>query len=455
MYDIIAIITRDELVGSLLTAISIFAALVLAYLGERRIRRRKTGEDFAYGMHLLRSLKLLQGERGDVKGISWKDLAKRATEQINKATVDGNYKVEDKAHAEQLREVCYLLKEHGALKQYDASLPPKLEGRRFRPLVLSYCREAVEAFRNFIRKDEHKWVEGHSWSISDLGKKVLHRTQQRESHDERSAVFELWYRSGSLPPPIQGEEHGQHHKEYLEHLLEARDGEGDYIVRADDKEATGLLMRVDVKTEEHISTEFRYVEFSQTNADKEPEIESSDNEIRIKMDRVWPMEGLTQSRLMATKIIKDEIEKPKLEELYDIPVLHHRAWRIIAEDIVNSWPGLPYTLIKNSKLAPLNKLLDEAEEELSEDLGKLHDYWNHPRPIEAINRMQKEIDEIDINGGSTMEKIEALRNFMEKESVPKFKLPKSANAIAEKDLTLEAWVAMIPKRVGNEASEFR
>ena len=439
MNEIIDFFTSDVLLEPALTAASILAALIAAYYGERKIRRSRTGEDFAYGMHLLRSLKLLQDERGDVKdiGVSWENLAEEATKQINKATVDGNYKPGDKAHARQLREVCDNLKKSGALLH---SKLPNYKG-------------AKDA------DDEYEWVKEPSWSISDLGKKVLHRTQQRESLDERSAVFELYYRNGSLPPPIPGEEHGQHHKEYLEHLLKVRDGEGDYIVRADDKEATGLLMRVGVKTEGHISTEFRYVEFWQTNADQELktdieyEIKSNDHEIRIKMDRVWPMEGLTQSRLMATKIIKDKIEKPKLEELYDIPVLHHRAWRLIAKDIVNKWPELPYTLITNPELDPLIKLLNEADKELSIDLEDLYQYWDHPRPIEDINKMRKEIDEIDTNGGNTIEKIEALTNFMEKESVPEFKLPRSANTIDEKDLTLEAWVAMIPKRVEDETSE--
>ena len=437
MNEIIDFFTSDMLLEPALTAASILAALIAAYYGERKIRRSRTGEDFAYGMHLLRSLKLLQDSDVENSGVSWDDLAEEATEQINKATIDGNYKVKDKAHAEQLREVCVTL----AQSKCGALLYSKLPN--------------YKGAKDEDKESKHKWVEGHSWRISDLGKKVLHRTQQRKSLDERSAVFELYYRSGSLPPPIPGEEHGQHHKEYLEHLLKARDGEGDYIVRADDKEATGLLMRVGVNIEGHKSTEFRYVEFSQTHAGKElkPETKSSDHEIRIKMDRVWPMEGLTQSRLMASEIINDKVTKPKLEELYDIPVLHHRAWRRIAEDIVNKWPELPYTLITNPELDPLIKLLDEADKELSIDLDDLYQYWDHPRPIEAIDKVRKEIDEIDTNGGNTIEKVEALRNFIKKEPVPEFKLPKSANTITEKDLTLEAWVAMIPKRVEDETSE--
>ena len=174
MYGALDVVTREDLVTFFSILISVGLAVIMVPYAERWRRRRSAGQDYQYGLHLLRALKTLQDDDGAAQ--TWSRLERAVTEQINSATDNPDYRPNDKAHNKQLREACANLEARGALRA-DARL-----GRH--------------------QSDEgYAWVAKQKWEITGIGKKALRRTLQRDSEDERFAIFELYYRTGDLPPP--------------------------------------------------------------------------------------------------------------------------------------------------------------------------------------------------------------------------------------------------------------
>ena len=400
------------------TSFSILISIPVALYIDRFFRRRKTGEDFEYGLHLLRVVKIIRDETMEhntkmPRQNEWDNILERTTKQINAATVDSSYKKTYKKHRRQLEDVCYQLAKWGALKSYTQ------EGKL----------DAVSE-----ETPDSGWFISRSWEISSLGEKVLNRTLRRESFDERIAAFELYYRTGILPSAIQGEEHGRHHQEYLEYLLPDRDGEGGYVVRDDDQEVTSFLMRVGIS---NFNSEFRYVEFSSTEIFYS---EGDPTKIREAVDKAWPSEGLSLSRTKAAEILRNS-----KHDLHNILNLYQNAIETIYSDIIKTWPGsgtpIDYKL-DSDFVRILMDFIQKAEKELDEDLDDLKD-------LQKLNleEAKSQVKAIVDSDSITPDKVRKLNRVISDEQTREFKLPKWPKKVEREDLTLEAWIVMIPKEV--------
>ena len=329
-----AIVTREDIVTFFSIVVSIIFALLMVPYAERWQRRRRSGEDYQYGLHLLQSLQHLQEDRRkrgqeNLEHASvylWAEVVAEATDRINSSTDSPDYRPADKAHRRQLRKACYLL------FQQQGVLPEE-------PSKLSTDQKLME---------QNGWaeVEEQSWRITSVGLKVLRRTMERESKDEQYAVFEAFYRRGELPAPQTGEEHGHHHHEYLERILpspahspDERTVSGDFVVRADDEQTIGFLIRARVLVGEREETTFRYAECPVDQT--EPRIVAEPSKIRETVDKAWPPDGLAASRPRAHRILAGLVdsgsERTNDGVNYDIPALHYLAWKDCRSEIVSVW----------------------------------------------------------------------------------------------------------------------
>ena len=424
MYSVFAFLTSDRLFNLGVTSVSILISIPVALYIDRFARRRRTGEDFEYGLHLLRVVKVIKDETMEhntkiSRQNEWDNILKRTTKQINDATVDSSYKKTYKKHRRQLEEVCYQLAKWGALRSYIQE--DKLDA-------------VSEETPDSDRFPDSGWFKGRSWEISSLGEKVLNRTLRRESFDERIAAFELYYRTGILPSAIQGEEHGRHHREYLEYLLPDRDGEGGYVVRDDDQEVTSFLMRVGIS---NFDSEFRYVEFSSTENFYS---EGDPTKIREAVDKAWPSEGLSLSRTKAEEILRSSDH-----DLHNILSLYQNAIETIYSDIIKTWPGSGTPIdykVDSDFVRILMDFIQKAGEELDEDLDDLKD-------LQKLNLEENKsrVKAIVDSDSVTPDKVSKLNRVISDEQTREFKLPKWPKKVEREDLTLEAWIVMIPKEV--------
>lgn len=447
MHSVLAFLTRDEWVNVGVTFFSILLSILISIPGalyiDRLIRRHKTGEDFEYGLHLLRVLKELEGKfkngKDEFKGkgeehakwnelFKWNNVIELTTDQINAATVDSDYKPENKKHRVQLEKVCHQLAKRGALKTSKARGHPDDLATKENP-------------------PDSDWFKSHFFEISNLGKKVITRALRREAFDERLAVFELYYRTGILPSTIKGEEHGRRHREYLEYLFSDRANkgnirdnegniEGEYIVRDDDQERTAFLIRVGVS---NFPSEFRYVEFTSAADFK---IESDSIKIAEAVDKAWPLEGLASSKNDAIEILR----KTK-HELHHIHKLYQNAIESALTDIIDKWPGSgtpgDHKIDRNTEDI-VRKFLGEADKDSEEDLVKLEDDLLKLHSEVYKSQIQQIIASQE---DTTKDKVSKLRDLVKEGTAYKlgpFKLPRK---IKKEDLNPEACIVIIPKEI--------
>ena len=435
-----AIVTRDDIITFFSIVVSVIVALLAVPYAERWQRRRRSGEDYQYGLHLLQSLQHLQGDRRKrgqenqerARVYPWAKVVAEATDRINSSTDSPDYRPADKAHRRQLRKACYLL------FQQQGVLPAE-------PSKLSTDQKSME---------QNGWaeVEKQSWRISSVGSKVLRRTMERESKDEQYAVFERFYRLGDLPAPRAGEEHGHHHHEYLERILpspahstdEERTVSGDFVVRADDEQTVGFLVRARVLLAEREETTFRYVECP--TDESPPRIVTEPSHIRERVDKAWPPDGLAASRPQAHRILAGLVDSgPETRNdgvHYDIPALHYLAWNYCRDEIVSVWgSGADESALSFAVPAPLRDARDFLEE-----LGDgLYDEQaatlNRSYPREIVAEVQRIMDSEDLDDEQRCEK---LCKLIAKRDLARISLPSIQSSIRSDDVELEAWLAFLP-----------
>ena len=409
---------------------------------ERRQRRLRSGEDYQYGLHVLRVLERMHGDserNGEPQ--SWAEVCKKTTAEINSSGDAPDYKITDKAHIRELRKTCSLLRELG--------------------VIVSDQREQIPD-KELMQNDGWAWVARQSWRISGLGLKVLYRTMQRESKDEQYAVFERFYRRGPLPTPIAGEEYGHHHHEYLERILPTRDATGDFVVRADDKRSVGFLIRARVirarkKPEADKDPEpweeitFRYIEFP-IEADPQAggiPVVSQASDIRRKVDEVWPRDGLIASRPQAHKILADLVDSDARadsggSDSYDLPALHYLAWNRCSDDIVGEWSSgtdesaLDFTVPR--QLTDAIEFLEDSSGPESNFDNEM-DALNRSYPIDIVRAVESIMDS---DGLDDEQRLDALLRLIEERNLVKISLPKIQPSISSSQVELESWIAFLP-----------
>ena len=434
-----AIVTREDIITFFSIIVSVIVALLAVPYAERWQRRRRSGEDYQYGLHLLQSLQHLQDDgrkekhesRQPERGYSWSRVADEATDRINSATDTPDYKPSDKEHRRQLREACHrLFQRHGVLPAD--------------PDKLLIGEESME---------QNGWaeVEEQSWRISGVGLKVLRRTMERESKDEQYAAFERFYRLGELPAPRAGEEHGHHHHEYLERILPLPIDaggvvSGDFAVRADDEQTIGFLIRARVLLKAREETTFRYVECPIDESP--PQVVSEPGRVREKVDKAWPPDGLAASRPEAHRILASLVEdghgKSDDRIQYDVPALHYLAWNYCRDEIVEAWssrpdePGLSFRI--PAPLGAARDLLEEMDE-FGEHYSEQITALNRSYPRQIVAEVQRIMDSEDLDDE---QRCEELCKLIAKRDLGKISLPSIQPAITAEYVTLDSWIAFLP-----------
>ena len=432
-----AIVTREDIVTFFSIVVSVMVALLAVPYAERWQRRRRSGEDYQYGLHLLQSLQDLQGdgrqqEQEHERGYPWHRVLEVATIRINSSTDSPDYKQGDKEHSRQLREACYFLFRRQGVAPSE-------------PSKLSTDEKSME---------QRGWaeVEELSWRISGVGSKVLRRTMERESKDEQYAVFERFYRFGELPAPRVGEEHGHHHHEYLERILpspahstdEERTVSGDFVVRADDEQTVGFLVRARVLLEEREETTFRYVECPIDESS--PRIVAEPRQIRDEVDKAWPPDGLVASRPQAHRILAGLAESGSNRRSdgvnYDIPALHYLAWSYCRDEIVSVWAsGADESALSFAVPAPLRDARDFLEEFGDGFYDEQASTFNRSYPREIMAEVQRIMDSEDLDDE---QRCEELCKLIAKRSLARISLPSIQSSIRTEDVELDSWLAFLP-----------
>ena len=435
-----AIVTRDDIITFFSIVVSVIVALLAVPYAERWQRRRRSGEDYQYGLHLLQSLQHLQGDRRKrgqenqehARVYPWAKVVAEATDRINSSTDSPAYRPADKAHRRELRKACYLL------FQQQGVLPAA-------PSKLSTDQKSME---------QNGWaeVEEQSWRISSVGSKVLRRTMERESKDEQYAAFERFYRLGELPAPRAGEEHGHHHHEYLERILpspshstdEERTVSGDFVVRADDEQTVGFLVRARVLLEEREETTFRYVECPIDES--LPRIVAEPRHIRERVDKAWPPDGLAASRPQAHRILAGLVDSgPERRNdgvHYDIPALHYLAWNYCRAEIVSVWgSGADESALSFAVPAPLRDASDFLEELGDGFYDEQAATFNRSYPREIVAEVQRIMDSEDLDDE---QRCEELCKLIAKRDLARISLPSIQSSIRTEDVELDSWLAFLP-----------
>ena len=431
-----AIITRDDIVTFFSILVSIIVALLAVPYAERWQRRRRSGEDYQYGLHLLQALQYLEEhgseseqERG---GYPWKKVLKEATERINSSTDSPDYRQTDKEHCRQLREACFCLFQR--------------EG------VLPADRDRLATNRELMERNAWAQIEQQSWRISAVGSKTLRRAMERESKDEQYAAFERFYRSGEIPSPRAGEEHGHHHHEYLEHVLPSpvqgtsdhRTVNGDFVVRADDERTVGFLVRARVNLEEREETTFRFAECPLDES--EPQVVTKAQEIREKVDKAWPSDGLATSRPQAHKILAfivnyRSMETTKISQ-YDLPALHYLAWTRCRDDIVRVWTsGADESALSFAVPDPLTEARDFLEEYGHGSYDEEAAAFNRSYPKDIVEEVEIIMNNEDLDDKQRCEELCGLRKDR---YLDRISLPSIQSSIRSEHVEMDSWIAFLP-----------
>lgn len=441
-----AIVTREDLVTFVSILVSIFVALLAVPYAERWQRRRRSGEDYQYGLHLMQALEDLEtnghmaqqytGEDQRVRVHSWSVVLEEATDRINSSTDSPDYKKTDKEHSRQLREACfYLFKHRGVLPKDPSRLPTDTKST-----------------------DRYAWAEvaQQSWRISAVGLKVLQRTMERDSKDEQYAAFERFYRWGDIPSPRAGEEHGHHHHEYLEHILpapaqspsEQRTVRGDFVVRADDERSVGFLIRARVLFKGRDETMFRFVECPPDESS--PRIVTAPRDVHETVDKAWPPDGLGASRPKAYKILagrgdaagEGEGEAEAEENRYDISTLHYLAWNCCRDDIARVWSsGIEELALSFDVPVPLSDardLLEEFGEGLYDEQAAALNR-SYPQHIVDAVRATMSNDRL-----GKAQRCKELCDLVGEHDLARMSLPSIQASINPDDVELDAWIAFLP-----------
>ena len=305
-----------------------------------------------------------------------------------------------------------------------------------------------------VSEDKYNWVEKQLWRVSGLGSKVLQRTTQRESRDEQYAVFERFYRGGVLPPPIAGEEYGQHHHEYLERILPARGASGDFVVRADDETSIGFLVRARANLGEDandqlVEVTFRYIEFpvGMSSPIAIPPVVRDPADVRQKVDEVWPADGLLASRPRAHQILANLSDRGASTSggvSYDIPALHYLAWNHCRDDIVRVWSSgadeSAFRLTVPDQLKRAVEFLDESSTDF-EVYDEQSAALNRSYPDEVVKSVQDIMDDANID---KTQRIDALCQIIEERNLGKIPLPRIRLSIRPDQVELDSWIAFLP-----------
>ena len=457
--DLITFVKREELVATIFTFISIIAAFVAVHYTERWRHKHGAGQDFEYGLHLLQVL-ADHGEesrRTNFSYLHWMRIERKTTERINASTVDGNYslKKSNHRHHRQLREACHRLHEHGAVHN-----------------IRNGQVALYGADRDHAAQPDGGAIRYYGWAISGIGSKVLHRTLQRNSHDERNALFQLYYQKGQIPSAIAGEERSHQHQEYLERLLPDQLGVGDSLVRADDVPTMGFLIRtstaIDVTDDSTGHVEFRYVEVAET---LDARVLRHAPAIRTAVDIAWPVIDFDSSQRSATSIIAKR---------YGISFRDFQAvaWEKTRNDIHKAWNSNRAAVPEGPPSGEPQPVVDRARRALHEAYGifegagyalesssfertlsLLRNQFT-PYALEEIDRLVEKIERHKVgverdadntpdspNAGlyrNLFRSVQELREKVETLSRNVFKFGRFQRTLDLDEIVLTAWIALVP-----------
>ena len=237
----------------------------------------------------------------------------------------------------------------------------------------------------------------------------------------------------------QGEEQGSHHHEYLDRLLPRKGGRGDFIARADDKNAIGFLIRAGIKSQEGgsvgnsefnththtLATVFRYLEFGieephdNIRPTAKKSIVDDAESVRKKVDIAWPLEGVIANRPNTQRVLNSIIKmshpdfssSAKDNPQYDLPALHYLAWDICKEDILRAWTGdpvgeMPFT-VPNVLIKAQNFLMDYGDlfDEAPDDFQDCIDALGRSYPYEIVQDIEKTMGSKEVDDSERLNEL--------------------------------------------------
>ena len=383
----ISFLTLSDIVNNI---ISICVAVALLYIGDRvstrsRLSVGKEPQDEATcAVHILKALKERRDDDTKTYPPKWEQLYKDATELINDVTEGGNYS--DK-------------------------LPRRPRKPHSHSCHMHQARDKLE---------DGKLVEvvDNKSSITDLGSRLLERTGQYKSKDERDAVFEDFYLHGIFSPP-PGEDRDRDHHVFLDGLLpEGRKGQ--VAFRADCESGILLLLR------------FKSVASSEHNG-RLPAIEW----ISVEFD--------AKSELDTSHLLQNDIDYSKAAEIFELTPtrdgVEHRlkhvrnkvdmAWlpnELLAKDFDDIHKPPLYTLVRWLADRATTAAIDHVT---SGWLGRFGEFPNDDALKDTLDRV----------GGPTS-------GDMSSDSRGQTLLP-----VGSKDLECVAWAALIPQAYSSQVEK--